>query len=340
MGEKRSLRVLMILLPFIAVLFSSFFLHAQNKSSAVSSTDPQQDTKTSTTPASPQKSAVHSGNKTPPAAPVTDADYMGVDVCKACHMDIAANFEKSPHWKTTLDTKGGPSKQGCESCHGPGKAHVESGGDKTKILSFKNISAKTINDRCLTCHASGKEQMDFSRSMHNKNNVSCLDCHSSHHAKDPEFLLVSKQPELCYTCHAQQKPQFAMPFHHRVNEGLVKCNDCHNPHGTVQTKQVRTSAAQDAVCFNCHADKRGPFVFEHEVVKVEGCQACHTPHGSPNMHLLKTSNVNLLCLSCHTTSFANAPGAPSFHNQATQYQACTLCHSQIHGSNFDHTFFK
>jgi DmsE family decaheme c-type cytochrome len=340
MGEKRSIRILMILLPFVAVLFSSFFLHAQTKSSAVSSADTQQDPKTSTAPATPQKSAVHSGSQSAPAAAVTDADYMGVEVCKACHVDIAANFEKTPHWKTTLDTKGGPSKQGCEACHGPGKAHVESGGDKTKILSFKNISAKTINDRCLTCHASGKEQMDFSRSMHDKNNVSCLDCHSSHHAKDPEFLLVAKQPELCYSCHAQQKPQFAMPFHHRVNEGLVKCNDCHNPHGTVSANQVRTSAAQDAVCFNCHAEKRGPFVFEHEVVKVEGCQSCHTPHGSPNMHMLKTSNVNLLCLSCHTTSFANAPGAPSFHNQATQYQACTLCHSQIHGSNFDHTFFK
>jgi DmsE family decaheme c-type cytochrome len=94
------------------------------------------------------------------------------------------------------------------------------------------------------------------------------------------------------------------------------------------------------VCFTCHADKRGPFVFEHEPVKVEGCESCHTPHGSPNTHLLKVSTVNLLCLSCHTTSFANAPGAPSFHNQAAQYQACTLCHVQVHGSNVDHTLFK
>jgi DmsE family decaheme c-type cytochrome len=125
-----------------------------------------------------------------------------------------------------------------------------------------------------------------------------------------------------------------------VNEGLVQCTDCHNPHGTVAAKQVRTSAAQDTVCFTCHADKRGPFVFEHEPVKVEGCESCHTPHGSPNTHLLKISNVNLLCLSCHTTSFANAPGAPSFHNQAAQYQACTLCHVQVHGSNVDHTLFK
>jgi DmsE family decaheme c-type cytochrome len=103
---------------------------------------------------------------------------------------------------------------------------------------------------------------------------------------------------------------------------------------------LRTSVTQDQVCYNCHIDKRGPFVYEHEPVRTEGCESCHMPHGSPNAHLLKMSNVNLLCLSCHTTSFANAPGAPSFHNQASQFQACTLCHTQVHGSNTSFVFFK
>jgi len=268
------------------------------------------------------------------------AEYIGAAACEGCHADEAASFEKSPHWKTTLDTRGGTPHQGCEACHGPGSLHLTDPTDKTKIFDFKSRPAKAINDQCLACHASGKEQMNFARSEHAHNNVSCTDCHSAHHATQAEFLLVKAQPELCYTCHAQQKPQFAMPFHHRVNEGLIACSDCHNPHGTVEAKQVRVSSTQDAVCFTCHTDKRGPFVFEHEPVKVEGCETCHTPHGSPNAHLLKTSNVNLLCLSCHTTSFSPAPGAPSFHNQAAQYQSCTLCHTQIHGSNVDHTFFK
>jgi DmsE family decaheme c-type cytochrome len=295
---------------------------------------------TSTADTAKQASGQSAAQSPATQAPAPNGGYVGADACKICHEDLFEGYEKSPHFKTSFDKHGGASHQGCEGCHGPGAAHADDPGDMKKIFSFKTASAKTINERCLTCHASGKEQMDFGRSVHNKNNVSCLDCHSSHHSKDSEFLLVKKEPELCYSCHAQQKPQFAMPFHHRVNEGLVKCDDCHNPHGAVQQKQVRTSAAQDAVCYTCHAEKRGPFVFEHEAVKIEGCQACHTPHGSPNAHLLKVSNVNLLCLSCHTTSFANAPGAPSFHNQAAQYQACTLCHSQIHGSNFDHTFFK
>jgi DmsE family decaheme c-type cytochrome len=280
--------------------------------------------------------------------------YVGSETCKTCHEDLPSKgfykaFEDSPHFVTTLDTKKGPEWHGCEACHGPGQAHVESGGDKTKIFIFKDHSAKEINDRCLTCHSSGTEQMQAINSQHAKNDISCISCHSPHHAQTREFLLVKAQPELCYTCHLQQKAEFNMPFHHRVNEGLVQCSDCHNPHGTVRAKQVRTSAAQDAVCFTCHADKQGPFVFEHQPVKVEGCQSCHTPHGSPNPRLLKFNTVNLLCLQCHTISNFNsagrsstgvAPGIPSFHNQQTQFQACTLCHAEIHGSNSSRTFFK
>src|SRR6476469_1971 len=69
------------------------------------------------------------------ASASTAADYVGADTCKTCHEDIFKNFETTPHFKTTL-TKRGPEWQGCEACHGPGKAHVESGGDKSKIFVF------------------------------------------------------------------------------------------------------------------------------------------------------------------------------------------------------------
>ncbi|HEV2616148.1 MAG TPA: DmsE family decaheme c-type cytochrome [Candidatus Acidoferrales bacterium] len=268
------------------------------------------------------------------------SDYAGSEACKACHADEYKAWENSPHWNTTLNKKEGPSHQGCEACHGGAAVHVADPTDVSKLFLFTKATTKEINERCLVCHASGTEHMQAIDSLHTKNDVSCTSCHSIHHSGGKQFLLVKAQPELCYSCHLQQKPQFQMPFHHRVNEGLVQCTDCHNPHGTGQPHQLRVSTAQDAVCFKCHADKQGPFVFEHEVVKVEGCKACHSPHGSPNPHLLKVSNINMLCLQCHTTSFANAPGAPSFHNQAAQFQACTLCHTQIHGSNFDRTFFK
>jgi DmsE family decaheme c-type cytochrome len=274
------------------------------------------------------------------SAPAPSAEYAGSESCKVCHEDVYKSWEIGAHWKQTLK-EGGIAKHGCEDCHGPAAAHVADPTDTSTLFLFEKASAKDINARCLTCHAGGPQHMNALNSEHAKNDVSCTSCHSQHHAETHQFLLKKSQPELCYTCHLQQKAQFDMPFHHRVNEGLIKCSDCHNVHGTVGPKQVRTSSTQDSVCFTCHTDKQGPFVFEHQPVKVDGCQSCHQVHGGPNPHMLKLSNVNLLCLQCHTTSsFSGAPGAPSFHNQASFFQSCVLCHSQIHGSNFDPTFFK
>jgi DmsE family decaheme c-type cytochrome len=181
-----------------------------------------------------------------PAPQAKDSDYVGAEVCKTCHEEIYNGWEKTPHWKTTLDTKGGPSHQGCEGCHGPGAAHVAGGGDKSKIFIFAGHSTKEIDDRCMTCHASSIEHKNAVNSMHHQNDVSCVSCHSPHHAQTAEFLLSKPQPALCYTCHLQQKAQFAMPFHHRVDEGLVQCTDCHNPHGTELAKQVRLSSTSRA----------------------------------------------------------------------------------------------
>ena len=280
------------------------------------------------------------------------SDFAGPEHCRECHKDEAVRNEKTRHWDIAFPNK--DYIHACETCHGPGKAHADSvqaahGDDAATakaltdhpIFSFKENSTKEINERCLTCHAGGTQHMNAINSEHSKNGVSCVSCHSPHHGKESDFLLIKSQPGLCYSCHLEQKAQFDMPFHHRVNEGLIQCSDCHNVHGTVKPKQVRTSSTQDAVCFKCHTDLQGPFVYEHAPVKVDGCQSCHIVHGGPNPRMLKLSNINLLCLQCHTTSsFSAAPGAPSFHNQASFFQSCVLCHSQIHGSNFDATLFK
>lgn len=270
------------------------------------------------------------------AAPSQHApsSYVGSDVCKTCHEDLyKKKFENTPHFKTTLN-----EGHGCESCHGPGSAHVEGGGDVSKILSFKAMANKDVNARCLSCHGENHEQRHFSGSSHANNNVGCLDCHSPHHATETHFLLVGAQPGLCYGCHTSAKADFAKPYHHRVDEGLIQCSDCHNTHGTTTLRQVRALPSGDQVCVKCHSDKQGPFVYEHVPVKTEGCNSCHTPHGSTNPRFLRVSQVNLLCLQCHTFP-VQGPAGPT-HNQATKYQACTMCHAAIHGSNSSNVFFR
>jgi DmsE family decaheme c-type cytochrome len=136
------------------------------------------------------------------------------------------------------------------------------------------------------------------------------------------------------------------PFHHKVPEGGMKCSDCHNQHGGFLAKQLRSWVGGDVTCLKCHADKAGPFVYEHAPVKTEGCQSCHTPHGSTNPKLLKRNEVRFLCLECHSNTpgipaedAGLGPPTPSFHNLATpRFQNCTVCHVMIHGSN-NHPFY-
>lgn len=268
-------------------------------------------------------------------APVSN--YVGNDTCTICHADLAKSFATNPHSHLALMHKGEGS---CESCHGPGKAHVESGGDVNKLLfRFTKSTLQQIDATCLNCHAAAHP--NFERSPHARAGLSCISCHNIHNFNSEAALLKVAQPQLCENCHADVKMAFEQPFHHPVNERLLKCTNCHDPHGSFQSDQLRTVADQNMICTKCHTETAGPFVYEHPVIKTDGCTSCHSPHGSPNPRLLKVSNVNTLCLQCHSASMNfTAPGTPSFHNQATQYQSCTICHTQIHGSNASSIFFK
>jgi DmsE family decaheme c-type cytochrome len=265
------------------------------------------------------------------------SQFVGSETCATCHDEVAKGFANNPHSRLVLQHGG--SGITCESCHGPGKAHVDGGGDVTKIFNPAKASAKEIDATCLGCHQG--QHANFERSAHGEANVSCVSCHAVHASK-ADHLLKASEPQLCYQCHTDVKPQFGMPFHHKVDEGLVKCSDCHDPHGTFNSKSLRSSSQQDAVCMKCHTETAGPFVYEHAAVKTEGCVACHFPHGGPNPRLLNRATVNTICLECHSPSpnfTTSAPLGPA-HNQAAQYQSCTICHTSIHGSNTSSIFFN
>jgi predicted CXXCH cytochrome family protein len=302
-------------------------------------------------------------SQTKPAS-YSPGDYVGSETCKDCHEDQFKAFSHTSHAQLTKIGSWKNKVTGCESCHGPGKAHVEGGGDVTKIISFKNKPSKQISETCLSCHDGKEEHNNFRRGEHWRNDIGCTDCHSTHsletgknragsnvfvgdaNAQKPGFatlrLLKSSEPQLCIGCHTETKHQFNLPFHHKVLEGAMKCSDCHNPHGGFELKQTRLATGADAACLKCHTDKQGPFTYEHAPLKTEGCVACHTPHGSANPRLLITSRVAQLCLTCHSTSHdvgAIEPAGPQ-HNLNAQYANCTNCHMKIHGSRSSPVFFR
>lgn len=292
------------------------------------------------------------------AAPVvggSGSQFVGSDVCKTCHVDIWTPFFKNPHFKSLAAGDAPPEKTGCESCHGPGKAHVEARGGKTTIpRAFSLMPAKAIMEACLTCHASNFDKANIQRSEHTLNGVVCTACHSIHHSATPQYLLAKRQSEGCYSCHANVRAQFEMPSHHRVNEGFMQCSDCHNPHGASaptwgmgqRPRMVERALDVEIPCLKCHVDKRGPFVYEHTPVRVEGCPTCHNPHGSMNAKLLTRPVVFTICLECHNgggtgTRNAGVDLQSGRHNLLDpKFQKCTLCHVRLHGSNADQYFLR
>lgn len=262
------------------------------------------------------------------------SDFVGSETCATCHDEVAKGFASNPH--TKISEMHGKSGITCEGCHGAGRAHVEGGGDTTKIFNPAKASAKDVDKTCLGCHAGAHP--NFERSPHAKANVGCTGCHSVHASTEKEHLLKASQPKLCYQCHTETKASFDMPFHHKVNEGAVSCSDCHDVHGTFGNNNVKSTADQNAICTKCHSETRGPFVYEHAAVKAEGCVGCHTPHGSQNARLLNMPNINTLCNQCHSQVAAST--VHGMNSGSQELAPCTSCHTFIHGSNLNQAFLR
>src|SRR5689334_2147846 len=82
-----------------------------------------------------------------PAAKVNsdklNGEYVGNDVCITCHEDQNKRFKNTAMGKAFANPHTPTEKLGCESCHGPGKAHVDAGGGKETILIRFDKDTKT-----------------------------------------------------------------------------------------------------------------------------------------------------------------------------------------------------
>jgi DmsE family decaheme c-type cytochrome len=267
------------------------------------------------------------------------AGYAGSETCQPCHGDIFKAFQRNPHHAVETNNKRGWQGMACESCHGPGAKHAESVSPSDIVNPAKLAPAKT-DQLCLKCHLNQPTQVGRIRGGHAKNSVSCTSCHSLH--KGPQALRPTRFGainEMCARCHNSVWAQFQKPYKHRLPEGAMSCDDCHNPHGSFLPSSIRTVAANEPSCFRCHADKRGPFVYEHPPMRTDGCQACHEPHGSANPRMLTRHEVRFVCLECHSNigvqkTIGGVP--PAFHDlRSARFQNCTICHVKIHGSYVD-----
>ncbi len=285
--------------------------------------------------------------KTPPVQAPHGA-YAGTATCLGCHEDQGIALTRGPHSQafragSPMAPSGcqachGETKAalGCESCHGPGKAHADAGGDKTKIRNFASLSPRDASETCVSCHFRDKHTF-WAGSQHDQRDVGCTTCHSIHAAVGDKQLKAATEIELCSTCHrpiVNKQLKFA---HMPVRESQMSCSSCHNVHGAANVKLLNAGGSVSEFCYTCHAEKRGPTLWEHAPV-TENCGTCHDPHGSNNERML-VAKQPFLCQRCHVTS-RHPPTVyegyllnNSTNGNKIYGRSCLVCHQQIHGSN-------
>lgn len=266
----------------------------------------------------------------------------GADSCLTCHADqqTAMLFGSSHGRRDQRAGPFGPEQLQCEACHGPGGVHARrlaKGQSRAAVVGF-GVASKTPvatqNAMCSGCHGPAIHR-DWSGSSHARADVPCAACHRSHTRTDP-VLARATQPEVCFACHAAERHASQLPYAHPIRQGKMSCTDCHGPHGGAGEFELRHFTINDT-CNSCHADKRGPFLWEHAPV-VERCTLCHQAHGAVQSSLL-VQRAPWLCQQCHAEaghpSIALGPGSIA-GAQPSPYLlggSCLNCHSQVHGSN-------
>ncbi len=265
-----------------------------------------------------------------------------VSDCQGCHEKaFSPAFSKTKHAQ---------ADQSCVNCHENVAEHAKAqmAGEKGPVPSMKHLKANAINTTCLTCHEKAG-QANYESSMHARRNVACTSCHSVHSSKSVKGQLkTAKDPETCFTCHKTERAKSMRTSHHPVREGKMSCSSCHNPHDGSRPKMIKGDSINE-LCYTCHTEKRGPFLFEHAAVR-EDCVSCHEPHGTnhPRMTLQKLPN---LCWNCHFTGSGHFGSGDSFSTEKAGNQrlapvtgfptvnsrfverSCKNCHVNLHGSN-------
>jgi len=278
------------------------------------------------------------------AAPGPEYSPLGAKACMRCHDEKepypVLSILRTPHAQMA-DPRTPFAQHQCESCHGASPEHMQA--PKPGQLRAppaidygprQPSPVEVQNRQCLTCHEN-KLRLHWRGSQHDAAGLACVSCHDIHTQHD-KVRARATQPFVCFTCHKEKRARAYMPSHHPIVQGQVVCGDCHNPHGSEGPKMLIKGTVNET-CYTCHADKRGPFLWEHPPVR-ENCLNCHNPHGSVQPRLLK-ARPPWLCQECHSepyhpsTLYSGTGIPPTGAAQQLLFKACLNCHSQIHGSN-------
>ena len=299
--------------------------------------------------------------ETPETTTASGTGYLDSETCGDCHSAHIVQINHHKHGQK-VDLRTPFAAQGCETCHGQGETHVinilAESDDMGGLVTYSGDNPSPPdqqNDMCRRCHQGGMF-LHWQASIHESEDLACTSCHTIH--KPDKVRERTTQTEVCFGCHKDIRAQTFRASTHPVREGKVVCSDCHNPHGSAGPSALKQLTVNEN-CYTCHAEKRGPFLWEHFPVS-EDCTLCHNVHGSNHAALLNRQGPQL-CQQCHgkITGLGGGGGGGGhggggggggggsthvrrLHGFASVDPArgrfivgenCLNCHRQVHGSN-------
>lgn len=258
-----------------------------------------------------------------------NGDYVGAGVCGECHQEIYQSWMGTKHASAFEDLENSGRSQDycyvchttgvdangnwvfediqCESCHGGGKSHTESGGNASKIvLSWDAI-------QCGTCHSQSHfpQYDEWNQSKHATSLLAsggevvsrqeCRSCHVFQVIVKEKFegknipeeeisrILEDPNPVNCQTCHDPHGSQFIRDM--RLPP-VSLCKQCHNSDNSSISDEILHPQSDmykgsfweknNISCYNCH---RYVKVFESDISpaitghtfqpRAEQCLSCH-----------------------------------------------------------------
>lgn len=261
--------------------------------------------------------------------------------CLECHDGYDTSLAGTAHQLSTGALDGEDAKVACSDCHAADSRHLEDP-ETFPMANPEKLAAGVTAQVCGNCHQNTHQQNMQERNIHLQNDIACTSCHSIHNSKHAS-LLRQAESGLCLGCHGDKAGEFAKPYRHPVNDGIIRCSECHM---TLDRTRRELSRNGSNVCTNCHAEFAGPFPYEHQATvdysTQEGaCIACHEPHGSYHPRMLNQPYEPphfQLCLQCHTVP----PKHNLNRNHGTMWAgvACNECHTDIHGSYVSRHFLS
>jgi predicted CXXCH cytochrome family protein len=177
----------------------------------------------------------------PPHIP--GATFVGTESCATCHEEVVRDFRTATHARLVARGENA-AHMGCESCHGAGSLHVESGGAHHTI-----INPGRSPEVCFDCHLDKRGEFHLPhRHPVVEGKMTCSDCHEPH--KGDAVLgrgtMLASQNDVCIECHTAQRGPHIFE-HEATREG---CTTCHAPHGSVNAKML--TARNSNLCLQCH----------------------------------------------------------------------------------------